>query len=59
MPPPLPFPYADMTALTTNGNVPAGAQLLFFAVHQRVFEATWAPGATNPSSVLVDEVIAA
>ena len=44
---------------TTNGNVPAGAQLLFFAVHQRVFEATWAPGATNPSSVLVDEVIAA
>eukprot|EP01046_Picozoa_sp_COSAG06_P007167 COSAG06_NODE_347_length_17007_cov_379.165306_3_plen_517_part_00 len=44
---------------TTNGVVPAGAQLMFFAVHQRVFEATWAPGATNPSSVLVDEVVAA
>eukprot|EP01050_Picozoa_sp_SAG11_P007339 SAG11_NODE_609_length_8224_cov_5.446154_4_plen_402_part_00 len=45
---------------TTNGDVPAGTQLMFFAVHQRVFEARWpSPGAANPSSVLVDEVIQA
>ena len=44
---------------STNGVVPAGCQLMFFAVHQRVFECTWQPGATNPSSVLVDEVVQA
>jgi hypothetical protein len=43
---------------TTTGAVAANTQLLFFVVHQRVLECQWPEGgASDPSSVVVDEVI--
>ena len=46
-------------SITLKQAIPAGsnAQLLCFCLHSKVFEAEWQPGETNPSKVVVDEIL--
>jgi len=46
-------------SLKAPGGFPAGtqAELLVFCLHSKVFEAEWGQGESNPSKVVVDEIL--